>query len=530
MTRKLVWIRLQSLLAAMTAQGRRKNKNSKSMLIVYALLYLYVVVVMFGMMGVNFFTLAQPYHGAGLDWLYFAVAGLMSLGFAVIGSVFTTQSQLYDAKDNAILLSMPIPPGKILMSRMIPLLLMNLLFASMVMLPAIVVYAVFVEFHVLWVLLQLLELAATVLFAQAVACILGWLLHLMLSRINKSFASILFLVVFLGVYFVVISRAQDLLNAMIGNSAAIADTISTWVWPLYAMGLGSTGRFLSSLVMPLIGAAAFGIVYWFLSVTFIKSATRTNASGKKRSLNLNRLRQTTPEEAIVRKELKKFLGTPIYLTNMGFGIVIMAAMAVAGVIFRKNLFAVFAIIPGIEKVIPLLICAVCAFNISTMCISTPSVSLEGKNIWILKSLPLSSKDILLAKLRFHCRLTIPVSALAGFVLAIAFDCSLWNSLLCGILPGLLALTNGLLGMITGLKWARLDYISEAYPCKQSVSLVVAMFGTMGLSAVLGAVCFLLSGFLPLTVSLAICAVILAVLCWFLRKLFVTWGVSVWDAI
>lgn len=530
MISKLVRIRLRGLLAALTAQGRRKNKNGKSMLVVYALLYLYVVVVMFGMMGVNFYALAQPYHQAGLDWLYFAVAGLMALGFAVIGSVFTTQSQLYDAKDNALLLSMPIPPSKILLSRMIPLLLMNLLFASMVMLPAIVVYAIFVQFRLSWVVMQLLGLAAIVLFAQAIACILGWLLHLMLSRINKSAASILYLAAFLGIYFFVMSRAQDLLNAMIGSSAAIANALSTWVWPLYALGLGSTGSFLHSLVMPLVGAAAFGIVYWFLSVTFIKSATRTNAASKKRTLKLGKSKQFVPIEAIVRKELKKFLGTPIYLTNMGFGMIMMAAIAAAGVIFRKDLMAVLAVIPGTEEIIPLLICAVCAFSISTMCISTPSVSLEGKSIWILKSLPLPSRDILLAKLRFHNRMTVPVSALSGFALAVALGCGPWNSLLCGILPGLLALTNGLIGMAAGLKWARLDFISEAYPCKQSASIVVSMFGTMGLTAVLGIGCSLLGGFLPVTALLAICAAVLSLLCLLLHKLIITWGVQTWDAL
>ena len=530
MIRKLVRIRLQSMLAAMTAQGRRRNKSAKGTLILYALLYLYVVVVMSGMMGVNFYTLAQPYHQAGLDWLFFAVAGLMALGFAVIGSVFTTQSQLYDAKDNALLLSMPIPPSKILLSRMIPLLMMNLLFASIVMLPAMVVYAIFVQFRLTWVILQLLGLAAIVLFAQAIACILGWMLHLMLSKINKSVASVLYLAVFLSIYFFLMSRAQDLLNTMVGSSAVIANVLSTWVWPLYALGFGSTGSFLHSLVMPLVGTAAFGAVYWFLSVTFIKSATRTNAASKKRALKLDGAKQSAPTEAVVRKELKKFLGTPIYLTNMGFGIIIMAAMAVAGVIFRKDILSLFSFMPGIDALVPLLICAVCAFNISTMCISTPSVSLEGKNIWILKSLPLSAQDILLAKLRFHNRMTIPVSAFSGLVLAFAFGCGLWESLLCGLLPGLLALANGLVGMIAGLKWARLDFISEAYPCKQSVSMVVAMFGTMGFAAILGIVCFLISSFLPIAGALAVCAAVLCLFCLLLYKLLITWGIKRWDAL
>lgn len=530
MTRKLVRIRLQSMLAAMTSQGRRKGNSGKGMVVVYILLYLYITVAMFGMMGANFYALAQPYHQFGLDWLYFALAGLMALGLAVIGSVFTTQSQLYDAKDNALLLSMPIPPGKILMSRMIPLLLMNLIFTSLVVLPAMVVYGIFVQFRLTWVLLQLLGLVAVVLLSQAIACIFGWLLHLMLSRINKSIASILYLAIFLVVYFITLSRAQDLLNALIGSSTAIADTLSNWAWPLYAMGLGSTGSFLHSLVLPLIGAAAFGIVYWFLSITFVKSASRTNAASKKRALDLDKARQATPAEAVVRKELKKFLGTPIYLTNMGFGILLMAGITVAGVIFRKDLLVLLSMIPEATDMVPLLVCAVTAFNISTMCISTPSVSLEGKNIWILKALPLSAKDILLAKLKFHNRMTIPVSCAAGGILATVYGCSFTDILLCTVLPGLLALLSGLLGMAAGLKWARLDFISEAYPCKQSVSVAVAMFGIIGIAALLGIGSMLLMDLLPITLLLTLDVLILGGLCWGFYKFLTTWGIRKWESL
>ena len=62
---------------------------------------------------------------------------------------------------------------------------------------------------------------------------------------------------------------------------------------------------------------------------------------------------------------------------------------------------------------PLLICAVLGFLVSSTCISTPSVSLEGKSIWILKSLPLAPRQILLAKLRFHNVLVVPHSLASG---------------------------------------------------------------------------------------------------------------------
>ena len=79
-------------------------------------LMLFIVVCMEILMFVVFAALV-PLCEMGLTWLYFAMAGTMALALSMLGSVFMTQAQLYDAKDNERLLSMPIPPKYILLTR-----------------------------------------------------------------------------------------------------------------------------------------------------------------------------------------------------------------------------------------------------------------------------------------------------------------------------------------------------------------------------------------------------------------------------
>ena len=234
---------------------------------------------------------------------------------------------------------------------------------------------------------------------------------------------------------------------------------------------------------------------------------------------------------MLKKELRKFLGTPVYLTNMGMGLLITAAMTIAAVIFREDISAILTLLQIGPSMTALVICAFLSFLISTLCISTPSVSLEGKNIWILKSMPIASRDILTAKLSFHCRLSIPTVAAAGLVLAIIFGCSWLDTAACVLLCSLLALLCGLIGMVAGLNWARLDYISEAYPCKQSVSVVVTMFGMMGVPLVLGLVYgLLLWKFLSPTAFMLLSSVLLAGVCYWLYRLMVTLGVQKWNSL
>ena len=145
-------------------------------------------------------------------------------------------------------------------------------------------------------------------------------------------------------------------------------------------------------------------------------------------------------------------------------------------------------------------------------------------------MPIAPKDILLGKLRLHVLLTVPVSALSGFVLAVAFGCDLAGILLATLIPALLSFLSGVLGMVTGLKWAKLDYLTEAYPCKQSVSVLVTMFGLMGLPVILGVGYYFLFDFLTPTAFLAACGVLLAALDYWLLHIILTWGIRKWNSL
>lgn len=529
MIKALLSVRFRALLAGLTAQSRQKKKRGTGMMILFAFLFLYLGVVLLGMMSFLFFSLAEPYHATGLDWVYFSTAALIALGFSVLGSVFTTQSQLYDAKDNPLLLSMPIPPKYILLTRMVPLLALNLLYSAIVLLPATVIYGIVVRWSFALVAGQLLSLLSVTVLAQAIACLLGWLLHLLLSRMNKSAASMIYMILFLTVYFSVYSKANDILGGMITGGAELARTLP-WIWPLYALGKGSAGQLLLTLGGLAVCSVCFALAYRILSATFLSYAMTQGVSRKQKKLDLSGSKAASPVNAIVRKELRKFLGTPVYLTNMGLGLVMTLALTVAGVWFRRDLMEMVSMVEGLEDFIPVLICATGASVASMTCISCPSVSLEGKNIWILKSLPITSRDILIAKLELHIRLTLPMMALAGLTLSAVYGCGIADILLCTLICCLLSLTTGLVGMNAGLKWAKLDYISEAYPCKQSVSVAVTMFGMMGLPLVFGLVYLFLLPFLSPTVFLAICAVVLTGVCFGLYRLMVTWGAKKWESL
>jgi hypothetical protein len=103
-----------------------------------------------------------------------------------------------------------------------------------------------------------------------------------------------------------------------------------------------------------------------------------------------------------------------------------------------------------------------------------SVSLEGRTIWILRSLPVGTRDILRAKLRLSFRLTGPCVLL--FSLAALWLVKPDPVSAAGLLaaPLLFTALAGNLGLMENLRHVNLDWINEAQPVKQGAAVIYTM--------------------------------------------------------
>lgn len=150
-----------------------------------AFLMLFFVVCMEILMFVVFAELV-PLCEMGLTWLYFAMAGTAALALSMLGSVFMTQAQLYDAKDNERLLSMPIPPKYIFLTRIAMLFTTTAGYTLAVLLPAFGIYAFSYGASATMIIGWLFTFVALSLISQSVCCALGWVLHKLLSRLRTT--------------------------------------------------------------------------------------------------------------------------------------------------------------------------------------------------------------------------------------------------------------------------------------------------------------------------------------------------------
>ena len=126
---KKQFLQLFSSLFVDRKTGRiRSSKGAVGFIILY--------VVLFAVLGFSFYMmtsgLAAVMIPMGQTWLYFVLMSGLTVFFGVFGGVFNTYASLYLAKDNDLLLSMPIPPSAILISRMVGVYAISMMYSSIV--------------------------------------------------------------------------------------------------------------------------------------------------------------------------------------------------------------------------------------------------------------------------------------------------------------------------------------------------------------------------------------------------------------
>ena len=101
------------------------------------------------------------------------------------------------------------------------------------------------------------------------------------------------------------------------------------------------------------------------------------------------LKVSNVRTAFVKKELRHFFGNPMYMLNSALGGVFMVVGAGALVVKRDVALSFIEQLnqTGIALSPVALVCAVLGMISALNLVSAPSVSLEGKNLWIAKSLP-----------------------------------------------------------------------------------------------------------------------------------------------
>ena len=528
MLKTLIKIRLQGFLSRQM-RSSKKSKSGVGKIILMSLLFLYVAVVFIALFGSMFSMMVEPFHALQLDWLYFALMSIVIIALCFVGSVFLVHHEIYEAKDNDVLLSMPIKTSDILLSRVFIILLLNYIYEIVVAGPAIGVYILKIGMTPIQIIYFIIIFLTLPLFVLALTCFFGWILaHVLVHVKQKNIISILLFVVFMLVYMFGITKVEEYMNWMLANGQTLAASIETAVFPIYHLGISLQNENMISLLIYLLFAIIpFGIVMYLLSHNFIKLAT-TKPKAKKKEYVDKPMKTNHYFIALFIREWKHFTSNAMVMMNGAVGILMSIIALVALFIYRDSIYDMMSQVPMLKPMIAPMICAGVLGLSSMNIISASSISLEGDRLWIIQSLPVKTIDILHSKLSLHLILCIPAGLILSIVGCVMFPVSLWEVVYICLLPVFFTIYIALLGLLLNLWKPKFDWVNETICVKQSMPVMLTMFISMGMVFVL---VFVYLNFLS---SLSINAYILLLLLFFIvvdivfYVLLKTWGVRKFD--
>ncbi|MDO4475229.1 MAG: hypothetical protein Q4B59_00400 [Lachnospiraceae bacterium] len=472
---------------------KKKKARSKIGIIGW---FLFFVVIMVGVLGGMFtmlsYVMAGPMIEAGVGWLYLALMGLLAVLLGVFGSVFNTYGSLYMAKDNDQLLAMPIPNRYIITARLMNVYLMGLLYSAVVVVPAVIVYWIEAGISLPVVVGGLVLILVVSLMDLVLSCVLGWVVARISVKLkHRSYITVIISLAFIGGYYFFYFKAADLLKELIENALVYGEKIKGAAYGMYLFGCIGEGDWVAMAIFTVIMAAAALICGIVLSRTFLSMATTADA-GVKTKYREKLARQSTVSGALLRKEFGRFTASASYMLNCGLGALMTLLMAGFMLIKADMVREMFVIIPQeYQSILPVVFSTVIALCASMSDVCAPSVSLEGKNIWIPQSLPVTAWQVLCAKMKVQLILTLPTVLLAGISAAVLMKGSPLSTALFFLVSILFTVLMTLVDMSAGIRFANLTWTNEITPVKQGLAVFIALFGGWILAAVYGGVLILI---------------------------------------
>lgn len=500
------------------------RKRSKKSIIIFSALALYLVGTISMSLGFFLNHILETLKKVNLVNYFIPLLFSLAALFAFVFSIYSAKAGLFENKDNDLLLSLPVSKKIILLSRFLYLTLFNFIICLLFVGPGLFLYLnsvpVTLEFYIsIVIMLLLLPIIPTIL-----ASLFGYLIALLVSKTNKrNIFEMAYYVLFIGLYFYMMSNANKLLVGLVNNVTLMNTILRTCFLPIFLISKGiSTDNLIYTLYYILINIGILSLFITILNKNYYKLISSLNSFHTKANYQMTTLTTTSKIKALYKKELKRYFSSPIYVFNTIFGVLIILLASCASLFYDKNtILKVANIDPGIST--SMLVFCLLLFSIAMTNTVCCSISIEGQNFWILKMLPLKTKDIFNAKLFINKILVIPVTLLGLVLFEISGYITIIEMSLLMIFSILFCYFISNFGLIANLLLPKFDAISDTVVVKQSASTFIGLLGPVMISLILIGILSTLN--LDIIKVLYLAIIIVLILVVITRIIINSWGIK-----
>ena len=444
--------------------------------------------------------------------------GIMALASSLlilIFSIFETKGVLFGFGDFDIVMSWPVNVRTVAASRVFSMYAYNFVYAFLLLLPAGVIYAIMAApplwyYPLFLVLIFLLPALPTI-----VGALLGTLLTVATARMKKSsiMSVIAQMILVFALMFVSMRSGMAFEDpTKLGNLAAIFKPIISGMYPpaQWFQDALASGSLLSLLWLALMTVATMSLLIFWLGKNFVSINSRIKSKPRGETFVMSRQIHTSKTTALFRREWTRYFSSSLYVVNTAFGYVMMIIAAVALLVKAQDVVKYLEMpgMPSLVAIVPFVLGWMASMGSTT----ASSISMEGKSLWIIKSMPVSARDWFLAKLKVTLVLAIPSILISSTLIAIGLKTSLVDTLWMYLMPTAYTFAFGVLGLWVNIRMPRLDWQSEAEAIKQGGATMVSVFVGMGAAFLPGILAATIGSALVAPITFAV-LIVVTILMW-----------------
>lgn len=460
------------------------------------------IAMLLSMFIVYFKFLAKGLEQLGLLEILLVMGFIASTAIILFTSIYKAQGILFSFKDYDLLASLPIKKSDILISKMIYLLVINYFFSLFTLLPPAIIYYKYTSISFIFFINLLLVFLVLPLVPIVIASVFAFGISYISSKMRHK--NLIIILGTLGIVFLmslISFKSGDLIESLIVKSQSISEGILKIYPPAILAVKGLTNNnFAYILLFVLYSLLVFSLFVIIFSRSFNKISAKLQESYKKANYKVKEMKISSQLAALVKKEIKRYFASPIYVVNTIIGPIMLIGMAVATIFLGEKVILSILEVDVVKEIIPIFIIVIVCGILTVSCTTNSSISMEGKNLWVLKSSPIKPIEIFKAKIIMNLILILPSVLIADIIFGVSLKLLLSQFIWLLLISIIYSFIIPILGLIVNLYFPNLNWVSETAVVKQSASVLIQMLIGVGIIAI-PVVIFIYGNILNLTLFL-----------------------------
>lgn len=419
----------------------------------------------------------------GLSYLIASIGlgGLVPVFLTVLTSliiffftIFKAGAEIFDYGYYLSVAHLPLKKSAIISARLIGMYITDAIISFFVFVSGAVGVSIVSMQGVGYYLMIVLSAFLVPVLPLCVSCFVGVGVSAIISRLKKGklVGSILLCLLVCAFVFWTYTMPEDE-TVMINAISDMVVSMSSIYPPALWVSQGITGENFLNYVLFALGSVGVAIVFvavvakvYTKLCSLLGSTYSSNAK-----VDIKKVKKSSPFFALYKKEIKRLFSSMIYFTNtlMGNIMAIIGGIALLFVDFGAEL-------EGIELGPFLGVIVVGALSIfaNMAPTTTASIGIEGKNFATTKSLPVSDKTILGAKLACGLTFSVPTAIIITCLLPFSPLCKGMEWWIIAFSPIIFSVAMPVVGLVMNVKFPSLKWTNEQVPVKQGKAVLFTM--------------------------------------------------------